>query len=700
VVVVGYAYSAPLLYGGTIIPVALPTAIAFVLVGTGQMDLAGHGIPALRAWNRHSMRGILLRAFLPSMLFFILLEGWLNAEIQPALSPNPAVWHSLTALVAGVLIVAITGWIARRTGGDIERAQAALNASEERYRRLFEAAQDGILIVDAETGMVIDVNPFLIGKLGFSREQFRGKTIWELGFLKDVIANRDNFAELLRKEYIRYEDLPLETADGRRIDVEFVSNVYQVDHQKVIQCNIRDITERKRAEVALRESEEIFSRFMQHSPIYVFFKDEAIRAIRLSSNYEKMLGKPVSELLGKTMDDLFPSDLAKSMIADDLRILREGKPVDVEEELDGRSYSTIKFPIYHEGEARYLAGFTIDITERKRAEQALQQHNRELALLNRAGQTFNSTLDLDQVLVRVLEELSDQMNVAGAFWMTDPVTGELVCRQASGPYANTVRGWRLQPGQGIAGWVAQQGEGLIVPDALADARHYSGIDGETGVQPRAMLCVPLRSKDQVIGVLQLLDTEVGRFSSADLRFVESLAATATIALENARLYDALHSLSLTDELTGLRNRRGFMTLTEQELKVAQRTRRRMFLFFIDLDGLKQINDTLGHAVGDAALLGTAHLLQETFRTSDILARLGGDEFGALMVETAEVSAPALTARLQKNLAARNARANRSYQLSLSVGITRYDPESPCTIDELLARADEAMYEEKKRKRKP
>jgi len=171
------------------------------------------------------------------------------------------------------------------------------------------------------------------------------------------------------------------------------------------------------------------------------------------------------------------------------------------------------------------------------------------------------------------------------------------------------------------------------------------------------------------------------------------------AIERQRLQEELRALSLEDGLTGLRNRRGFGALAEQELKVAQRTRREMFLFFLDLDGLKQINDTLGHSEGDAALLETTHLLQETFRDSDILARLGGDEFAVLAVETVEDCADILAARLQKNLAARNARANRSYQLSLSVGITRYDPESPCSIDALLARADGLMYEEKKRKRK-
>jgi len=135
-------------------------------------------------------------------------------------------------------------------------AQEALNASEIRYRRLFEAAKDGILILAADTGVIIDVNPFLADLLGFSREQVLGRTLWELGFFKDIAANQAKFAELCQKKYVRYEDLPLITADGRRLDVEFVSNLDQIDQRAVIQCSIRDITVRKQAEEALRASEE------------------------------------------------------------------------------------------------------------------------------------------------------------------------------------------------------------------------------------------------------------------------------------------------------------------------------------------------------------------------------------------------------------------------------------------------------------
>ncbi|MCY3017661.1 MAG: PAS domain S-box protein, partial [Planctomycetota bacterium] len=138
-----------------------------------------------------------------------------------------------------------------------KQAEEALRASEVRYRRLFESAKDGILILDAETGTVVDANPFLIQMLGFSREQLIEKKVGELGFLKDIAANQAKFLELQAKEHVRYDYLPLETADGRRIEVEFVSNVYLVDHQKVIQCNIRDITARRQMEERMSQTEKL-----------------------------------------------------------------------------------------------------------------------------------------------------------------------------------------------------------------------------------------------------------------------------------------------------------------------------------------------------------------------------------------------------------------------------------------------------------
>ncbi len=128
--------------------------------------------------------------------------------------------------------------------------KASLRDSEARYRRLFETAQDGILIIDADSGRIIDVNPFLVRMLGYKRSDFIGKALWRFGPFKDIRANRSAFKDLLRDGYIRHEHLPLETRDGRSIEVEVISNVYLVGRQRTIQCNIRDNSQHKQAERA------------------------------------------------------------------------------------------------------------------------------------------------------------------------------------------------------------------------------------------------------------------------------------------------------------------------------------------------------------------------------------------------------------------------------------------------------------------
>jgi PAS domain S-box-containing protein len=143
--------------------------------------------------------------------------------------------------------------IASAPAGDEKKKRKAstgmlLRDSEARYRRLFETAKDGILILDAKTGFIIDVNPFLIQLLHYSREEFLGRELWEIGLFKDIEVSKKAFRELQDKKYVRYEDLPLKTKDGNPINVEFVSNVYRVNGKQVIQCNVRDITMRKHAE--------------------------------------------------------------------------------------------------------------------------------------------------------------------------------------------------------------------------------------------------------------------------------------------------------------------------------------------------------------------------------------------------------------------------------------------------------------------
>ena len=168
--------------------------------------------------------------------------------------------------------------------------------------------------------------------------------------------------------------------------------------------------------------------------------------------------------------------------------------------------------------------------ENESVEQVLRQRNRELELLGRASQAFISTLDLDQVLATVLDEVRHVLDVtACSAWLIDPGTGDLVCRQVTDPQGDIIRGWRLAPGQGLAGWVVQHSQSLNVPDARVDERHYEGVDRKTGLPLRSILTVPLRVKDQVRGVIQVVDANVGRFDATDVLLLESLASTAAIA---------------------------------------------------------------------------------------------------------------------------------------------------------------------------
>jgi formate hydrogenlyase transcriptional activator len=185
---------------------------------------------------------------------------------------------------------------------DQKQSEKTLKISETRYRRLFETAQDGILILDAETGQISDVNPFLIEMMGYSHEDFLGKRLWEIGPFKNMEASKVAFSELQSKGYVRFEDLPLETKDGHPIEVEFVSNVYLVNHHKVIQCNIRDITDRKRLAGALQKVQNELERRVEERTSELRAANEQLgHEIEKHRQSEESLRKALSEI--KTLKD-------------------------------------------------------------------------------------------------------------------------------------------------------------------------------------------------------------------------------------------------------------------------------------------------------------------------------------------------------------------------------------------------------------
>jgi PAS domain S-box-containing protein len=206
------------------------------------------------------------------------------------------------------------------TTSDYEEQRIAaandLKISELQYRRLFETAQDAILILDGKSGEIIDANKFILDMLGYPLEYFIGKHLWELGFMKDKSIAQRAFNELKTEGYIRYEDIPLEKKSGRIFNVEFISNVYLVGDKKIFQCNIRDITDRKRAEDAIAESDARMNSIIQGSPLPQFVIDRDHRVISWNRAIEEYSGVKEAEVKGKRVPWIILYDTERPVLAD------------------------------------------------------------------------------------------------------------------------------------------------------------------------------------------------------------------------------------------------------------------------------------------------------------------------------------------------------------------------------------------------
>jgi len=261
-----------------------------------------------------------------------------------------------------------------------KRTEDQLRFSEVRYRRLFEAAHDGVLLLDPGTRKITDANPFMTQLLGYAREQLVGKELFEIGLLKDEAANREIFQQLKRKREVRYEDLPLESQKGRHQEVEVVANLYQENGHAVIQCNIRDITQRKQAEEILRRNEALFSALVAQAPVGVYVVDARLRLQQVNPMAAPIF-KRVRPLIGRDFSEvihlLWPRPVADQVVKRFRHTLRTGEPYRSSEFAERRRDTGVKesyewqiqrvtLPAGEQG----VVCFFSDITERKRMEAA------------------------------------------------------------------------------------------------------------------------------------------------------------------------------------------------------------------------------------------------------------------------------------------------------------------------------------------
>lgn len=324
----------------------------------------------------------------------------------------------------------------------------------------------------------------------------------------------------------------------------------------------------------------------------------------------------------------------------------------------------------------------------------LRRQIERLSLFHEVGKALASTLDLQKILQTVMEKISDLLQPdTWSLLMLDERTNELYFEIAIGAGADKLKDVRLKLGEGIAGWVAQNGEPVLVEDVKRDPRFTPRFDELTQINTRSVVCVPIKGKERVLGVIELINC-LGResFKKEDIPILKSLADYAAIALENARYVQRIHELTITDDCTALYNARHLNFVLDAEIYRSTRYGYEFSVIFLDLDHFKQVNDTYGHLVGSKLLWMIGDIIKGHLRLIDYAFRYGGDEFVVLLPQTSKKNALQVVHRLRDLL---NSKVfftdeNLNIKVTASFGVASF-PTDGRTRKDILKLADEAMY---------
>lgn len=412
----------------------------------------------------------------------------------------------------------------------------------------------------------------------------------------------------------------------------------------------------------LRTSKERFEDIAENALEWLWEIDKNGKYIYVSPAVEKILGYKSEEILNKYFYDLFDPEEREELRA---KAFEQFKRQDTFREFVNRNIhkngysvwiSTSGVPVLDEkGNLLGYRGADTDITESKELKEALQQSEEICRLVTQSVTYALILIDRSKNIV-LWNKAGETMFGYSADEIIGKPLSTLIPERFRTVLINGIKDFFLRENSGFMG------------------RDYE----ITGLR-----------KDGSEFPIEI------SFAGGERRGEQYLTGIIRDITERKKLEKKLREASVTDELTGLFNRRGFLTLAQNQIDIANRMKRPFSLLYLDLNDMKTINDELGHQQGDQALVDLAHILKKTFRGSDIIARVGGDEFIVLLRESGKRSLEkAVIENLQENLKIQNEEAERTYKLSVSSGLTHYNPQNPCSLEELLARADELMYENK------
>jgi len=594
---------------------------------------------------------------------------------------------------------------------DRRRAEEALRESEERYRTILENIEDGYFEVDI-AGNLTFFNDSVCRMAGMTRTEMMGMNNRQYTDKENSKILYQAFNKVFRTgEPSRGVDYEIIRKEGTKLYIESsISLIRNVSGQPIgFRGVMRNITDRKRAEqekTILADIGRLIGSTLDIDEVYERFAVEARKlipfdrlAVNLHSPQEEnvkvvyIFGETIS---GRNKGELFPLKGSVSEVLIKTRAGLYSHPKNIEE-MDQR------FPNHAatvQAGMRSLMGVPLIYRDEVigslhfRSKTSNAYTERYLRLAERIGAQIAGAIGSAQLFSNLMKTENSLRESEGRFRgiVEQAAVGVAEIDINTGRFLTVNRRLCEMVGRTREELLNTTFQAITHPEDLQlhEGKTQMMLAGEIGhysLEKRY-----LRKDGGIVWVNITVSPlwKPGEVPGRNIAVVEDFT-------DRKRMEEEIREMSFRDQMTELYNRRGFITLAEQQIRAAIRNRRSMLLTFVDCDGLKSINDTLGHEEGDRALIVTANVLRQTFRKSDIIARLGGDEFAVLSIDATNINPEDFSKRLQQNIDAGNAKKARPYKLAMSWGTAVYDPQIHCSLDDLISRADSLMYEQKKMK---
>jgi len=321
-------------------------------------------------------------------------------------------------------------------------------------------------------------------------------------------------------------------------------------------------------------------------------------------------------------------------------------------------------------------------------------HSSQVDMIADIGQALTSTFDMNEVISLIMKNMTKLFELENwSLLLVDNVSGELYFEVAIDNENKNINGLRFKSEEGIAGWVLKEKKTLIIEDVSQDDRFTGHVDKLTSFKTKSIVAVPLNFRDKTIGVLELVNCkDPKQIKGTQLKLLTLLADFAAIAISNARHYQYINQLTITDDLTGLHNARHLHYILDEEIPRSVKNKQPLTLIFIDIDHLKQINDAHGHLAGSEVISEFGQAIKSILRPGDFGARYGGDEFVVILPETSKTKAIEIANLLRNHINEKHFLGSMHLDLRItaSFGVATY-PEDAGSKDAIIKMADDMMY---------